>query len=143
MGVHTPNHLGQGQTIEKQYERNARNKDMQFLYTPRYSIIVGTLINRRGYSISRRGPTKKLQFFFRELLFWKIWLSKSGYRHLRRPKSLPRMRFSSLYDASPARTINFCVLLVDFGRKKTSHMGGVQQKNSDFFSRTVFFEDLA
>ena len=82
-------------------------------------------------------------FFFKNCFFWKIWPSKSGYRHLRRPKSLPRMRFSSLYDASPARTINFCVLLLDFGRKKTSHMREGPTKNQPiFFEELFFFEDL-
>ena len=90
------------------------------------------------------GSNKKLHFFFMNCFFWKIWPSKSGYRHVRRPKSLPRMRFSSLYDASPPRTINFCVLLLDFGRKKTSHKGvGVQQKIAFFFHELLFLEDLA
>ena len=66
---------------------------------------------------------KNCNFFFKNCFFLKIWPSKSGYRHVRRPKSLPRMRFSGLYDASPARTINFCVLLLDLGRKKTSIRG--------------------
>ena len=59
-------------------------------------------------------------FFFKKRFFLKIWHSKSGYRHLRRPKSLPRMRFSSLYDASPPRNITVCVFDLDLGRKKTS-----------------------
>ena len=67
-----------------------------------------------------RGPTKNLHFFFEKLFFLKIWPSKSGYRQLRRPKSLPRMRFSSLYDASPPRNITVCVFDLDLGRKKTS-----------------------
>ena len=59
-------------------------------------------------------------FFFKNCFFLKIWHSKSGYRQLRRPKSLPRMRFSSLYDASPPRNITVCVFDLDLGRKKTS-----------------------
>ena len=83
-----------------------------------------TICNFRFFNSEKKISTPKkiveAHFFFKNCFFWKIWPSKSGYRHLRRPKSLPRMRFSSLYDASPARTINFCVLLLDFGRKKTS-----------------------
>ena len=59
-------------------------------------------------------------FFLKKCVFLKIWHSKSGYRQLRRPKSLPRMRFSSLYDASPPRNITVCVFDLDLGRKKTS-----------------------
>ena len=59
-------------------------------------------------------------FFLKNCFFLKIWPSKSGYRQLRRPKSLPRMRFSSLYDASPPRNITVCVFDLDLGRKKTS-----------------------
>ena len=55
--------------------------------------------------------------FFEELLFLKIWRSKSGYRQLHRPNSLPRMRFSGLCDASPARNINVCVFDLDLGQK--------------------------
>ena len=83
---------------------------------------------------------KNCQFFFKNCFVLKIWPSKSGYRHLRRPKSLPRMRFSSLYDASPARNINVCVFDLDLGRKKTS-LGGWQQKilDTNFFFKNCFF----
>ena len=64
-----------------------------------------------------------VEFFLKNCFFLKIWPSKSGYRQLRHPKNLPRMRFSGLYDASPARTINFCVFLLDLGRKKLHSVG--------------------
>ena len=74
-----------------------------------------------------RGGKKKIldtNFFFKNCFFLKIWPSKSGYRQVRRQNSLPWICFSGLYDASPARYINFCVLLLDLGRKKTSLRGG-------------------
>ena len=70
-----------------------------------------------------------VNFFLKNCLFLKIWPRKSGYRHLRRPKSLPRMRFSGLYDASLARNINFCVFDLDLERKTTSPFW------SDFFRK--------
>ena len=84
-------------------------------------------------------------FVFQKLFFLKIWHSKSGYRHLRRPKSLPRMRFSSLYDASPPRNISVCVFDLDLGRKKTSLREGATKNSGHqfFFQELFFFEDLA
>ena len=75
-------------------------------------------------------------FVFQKLFFLKIWHSKSGYRQLRRPKSLPRMRFSSLYDASPARNINVCVFLLVLGRKKTSLSGSTKIKSKCFSQKS-------
>ena len=74
----------------------------------------------------RRKKIAGAHFFLKNCFFLKIWPSKSGYRQLHRPKSLPRMRFSDLYDASPARNINVCVFDLDLGRKTTSR-GGVQK----------------
>ena len=84
-------------------------------------------------------------FFLKKYVFLKIWPSKSGYRHLRRPKSLPRMRFSSLYDASPPRNIAVCVFDLDLGRKKTSLGEGATKHfgHRFFFQETLCFEDLA
>ena len=107
-----------------------------------YPLLLGQIFKKKQFFKKKIDAKKKLptQFFLKNCFFWKIWPSKSGYRHLRRPKSLPRMRCSSLYDASPARTINFCVLLLDFGRKKTSLIGGGPTKKlSIFFSRTALF----
>ena len=64
--------------------------------------------------------------FFEKIFFFFNWPSKNGYRQLRRPKSLPRMRFSSLCDASPPRNINVCVFDLDLGRKTTSRGAGEQ-----------------
>ena len=71
------------------------------------------------------------QLFFKNCFFWKSWPSKNGYRQLCRQNSLRWISFSGLYDASPARHINFCVFHLDLGQKKihfgkgTFNSGGV------------------
>ena len=87
-----------------------------------YAFLLGQILQKKQFFKNKL----RWQFFFgvdfflKNCFLSKIWPSKSGYRHLRRPKSLPRMRFSSLYDASPPRNITVCVFDLDLGRKKTS-----------------------
>ena len=93
-----------------------------------------TICNFRFFNSAKKqfDAEKKIadaHMFLKNCFFLKIWPSKSGDRQLRRPNSLPRMRFSGLCDASPARNINFCVFLLDLGRKKTSLRVGANKES--------------
>ena len=81
-----------------------------------------------------------------ENLFSNVCHRKSRYRQVHRRKSLSKMRFLDLYDASPARNFEFCVFDVDLGQNTTSTISPKTLASNFSSTETkemLFFEESA